>query len=109
VCRALTVLCIAPDPARLAEVKRAAVSADWELTAGATDLAGALGQLGSEHPHVVVAIGVPADVVRAVRERAPYVRIVTDADAPEADVVVRRDDEIRAAVVGLPSPGGPLR
>ena len=102
-------LCIAPETARLNEVKRAAVSADWELAPGATDRADALEQLASERPHVIVAIGVSPDVVRAVRERAPYVRLVTDLDVAEADLVVHDEAEIRAAVKGTPSPGGPVR
>lgn len=34
-CRALKVLCVTEDPEGLAALKRAAVSADWELAPGA--------------------------------------------------------------------------
>jgi hypothetical protein len=108
VCRALKLLCVASDSARLVEVKRAAVSADWELAPGATDVAGALEQLESERPHVVVAIGVSPDAVRTLRERAPYVRIVSDVEAPEANVVIHDATQIRGAVKGMSIPGGPV-
>ena len=37
-CRAETVLCVAPDREQLVALKHAVVAAEWELTAGATDL-----------------------------------------------------------------------
>jgi hypothetical protein len=107
-CRALTVLCVAPDRERLAALKRAAVSADWELAAGATDEASALGQLEAEHPHVVVAIGELGAFVREARRRYPYLRIVTDRESADATAVVARLDEVRAAITGLPRPAGPV-
>jgi hypothetical protein len=45
VCRALKVLCVAEDPAALAELKRATVSAEWELAPGATTEQEAIRQL----------------------------------------------------------------
>jgi hypothetical protein len=105
-CRALKVLCVAPDREALAALKRAAVSADWELTAGATDEATALDQLDEEHPHVVVVVGDFDGFVAEARRRLPYVRIVTDRDAPEASAVVADPSDVRDAVKGLPRPGG---
>ena len=35
-CRALLVVCVAPDRDSLLELKRASVGTDWELTPGAT-------------------------------------------------------------------------
>jgi hypothetical protein len=107
-CRALKVLCAAPDRERLVALKRATVSADWELTAGATEEDAALAQLEAEHPHVVVVAGGLEGFVRRARERRPFLRIVTDRSVPGATVVVSSLDEVRAAVKGLPRPGGPV-
>jgi hypothetical protein len=107
-CRALKVLCVAPDRERLAALKRAAVSADWELTPGATDEATALHQLDEERPHVVVAVGDVAGFVAEARRRLPYVRIVTDRDVPGASSVVADPADLRDAIRGLPRPGGPV-
>jgi hypothetical protein len=107
-CRSLKVLCVAPDPARLAELKRAAVGADWELTAGAIDEVAALEQLEAERPHVVVAIGGLDGFVREARRRYPYLRVVTDHETPDASVVVADLDEVRPAIRGLPRPAGPV-
>ena len=56
-CRALKVLCVAPDDGSLTALKSATVSAEWELAPGATDLRGALDQIDAERPHVLVAFG----------------------------------------------------
>jgi hypothetical protein len=69
-CRALKVLCVAPDDGSLMALKIATVSAEWELTPGATDLRGALDQIDAERPHVMVAFGPFEDLIaiaRAVR------------------------------------------
>ena len=47
-CRALKVLCVATDDESLGALKRATVSADWELARGATGVAEAISQLGDE-------------------------------------------------------------
>ncbi|MFB3737988.1 MAG: hypothetical protein ACE14W_03355 [Candidatus Velamenicoccus archaeovorus] len=108
-CRALKVLCVAPDREALSELKRAAVSADWELAAGAVSQEEALAQLDAERPHVVVVVGPGAEtVVAAIRQRRPYVRIVADRDLPGATVVAASLAEVRGAVKGLPRPGGPV-
>ncbi len=108
-CRALKVLCVAPDAASLAELKRASVSADWELASGAIGEERAMAQLGEEQPHVVVAFGELGDLVQRVRATNPFLRIVTDRDLPGASVVVASLEEVRAAVKELPRPGGPVR
>jgi len=108
-CRALTVLCVAPDRERLADLKRAAVSAEWELAPGATDDGSALQQLEDEHPHVVVVVGEGLEgFVAEARRRLPFLRIVADRAIPGATVTVSRLDEVRDAVRGLPRPGGPI-
>lgn len=108
-CRALKVLCVAPDPEALAALKRAAVSADWELTPGAVSVQEALTQLDTERPHVVVVVGGFEGLVASVREAQPFVRIVTDRDLPGATVVAASLEEVRGAVKALPRPGGPVR
>jgi len=108
-CRALKVLCVAPDRRSLAELKRATVSADWELAPGATTEGEALVQLEGERPHVLVALGPFDGLVREARHRFPAMRIVTDRDLPGATVVVASLEEVRGAVGGLPRAGGPVR
>jgi hypothetical protein len=108
VCRALTVLCVAPDADSLGQLKRATVSADWELAPGATDLRAALDQLHAERPHVLVAFGSWDELIRLARERFPGMRIVTDRDAPGATAVASSLEEVRSLVKALPRPGGPV-
>lgn len=107
-CRALIVLCVAPDHDSLVALKTASVSAEWELSAGATDLRSAMDQIDAERPHVLVAFGDQAALVGAVRDRFPGMRIITDRDAPGATVVATSIDEVRGLVLGLPRPGGPV-
>jgi hypothetical protein len=102
------VLCVAPDEATLAEVRRASVAAEWELTPGATDETGALGLVDVERPHVLVAFGDFERLVALVRERFPAMRIVTDRAAPGASAVVAGPDVVREAIRGLARPGGPI-
>jgi len=109
VCRALKVLCVAPDRERLAALKRAAVSAAWELTPGATTEDAALAQLESERPHVLVVFGDFAGVVAKAREAYPFIRIVADRDLPGATVIAASLEEVRGAVKGLLRSGGPVR
>jgi hypothetical protein len=104
-CRALTVLCVAPDREALVALKRAAVSADWELAPGATDDAEAIRQLHEERPHVLVVAGGFEDLVRRALDAYPGLRVITDREIPSASVVVSRLDEVRAAVLGRGRPG----
>jgi hypothetical protein len=108
-CRAVKVLCVAKDEASLAALKRAAVSADWELAAGATDEIGAMAQIDAERPHVLVAFGPYETLVRLTRERFPGMRIVVDRNLPGATTVATSLEEVRGLVKELPRPGGPAR
>ena len=108
-CRALKVLCVAEDAATLAELKRATVSAEWELAPGATDLRGALDQLDVERPHFLVIFGDLEELVALAHERFPGMRIVTDRDVPGASAVATSTSEIRELLMGQPRPGGPVR
>jgi hypothetical protein len=109
VCRALKVLCVAPDRPALVALKRAAVSAEWELAPGATTEDHALAQLEAERPHVLVVLGDFEGLVSRAREDFPYLRIICDRDLPGATAVVTSPEEIRDAVKGVPRPGGPIR
>jgi len=109
VCRVLKVLCVAEDARSLAALKLAAVSADWELTAGATNERDALAQLHEDRPHVVVAFGPFQGFVRNALDAYPYLRVIADRDLPGASVVAASLEEVRGAVKGRPRPGGPVR
>lgn len=108
-CRALKVLCVAQDAPALASLRRAAVSADWELAPGATNEPDALRQLHEERPHVVVVFGPFQGFARAAIEAYPSLRVVADRELPGASVVVGSLEEVRDAVKGRPRPGGPVR
>jgi hypothetical protein len=108
-CRALKVLCVASDRQALMDLKRAAVSAEWELAPGAITKDDALAQLEAERPDVLVVFGEFEAVVSLVRGDRPSMRIVCDRELPGATVVVERPEEIRDAVRALPRPGGPVR
>jgi hypothetical protein len=107
-CRALKVLCVAPDTESLSRLKASAVSAEWELAPGATTEADAVGQIDVERPHVLVAFGPYERLIAVARERFPGMRIVADRDTPGANAVATSMDEVRRLVVALPRPGGPI-
>jgi hypothetical protein len=109
VCRALTVLCVAPDRQALADLKRAAVAADWELAPGTTDERDAMAQLAAVRPQVLVVFGASEQLVSDARSAYPSLRIVADRALPGATVVVTSLREVRGAIQGLPRPGGPVR
>jgi hypothetical protein len=108
VCRALTVLCVAPDREALVALKRAAVSADWELTAGAVDEAEALRQLHEERPHVAVVFGGFGSFIAKALDAYPALRVVADRAGPGVARVVAGPEEVRDAVLGRDRPG-PVR
>jgi hypothetical protein len=108
-CRAVKVLCVAPDDAALAALKRASVGAGWELSRGATDLRSALDQIDVERPHALVVFGPFDDLVALAAERFPGIRIVTDRDTPGASAVAGSQDDVRDLLAELPRPGGPVR
>jgi hypothetical protein len=109
-CRALKVLCAALTADRLAELKRATVSVHWELVGGATSLSELLLQVQAERPDVVVVhSGLGAEAVTAVRRLDQGVRIVGVGGLPGADETADSVHRVREAILGLPSPGGPVR
>ena len=107
-CRALKVLCVASDRESLMRLKKAAVSAEWELAPGAINETDAVGQIDAERPHILVAFGPFERLVKLTRERFPGMRIVTDRDAPGATVVATSLVEVRRLVKSEPRPGGPI-
>jgi len=107
-CRALKVLCVAEDADSLSALRSAAVSAEWELTPGATSVPDAIALVDAERPHVVVAFGPFEQLTTLLRERFPGMRIVADRDLPGASVIVSGPEEIREAVKGAPRTRGPV-
>jgi DNA-binding NarL/FixJ family response regulator len=106
-CRALTVLCAAPSRARLDQLRKAAVAAEWELVGGASSLAELAAQLRELRPNVVVldaSLG-PQAATRA-RKAAPRARIVSVGELPGVDAVASTLGSIREAIVGA---GRPVR
>jgi hypothetical protein len=109
-CRALRVLCAAVTAGRLAELRRATVSAHWELVGGATSLTELLLQIEAEHPDVVVVhAGLGEGAVPAVRRLDQRIRIVGIGRVPGADEQTDSISHVREAILGLPRPGGPVR
>jgi hypothetical protein len=108
-CRALTVLCVAPDAETLASLKRAAVSASWELTPGATTLDEAMEQVADRKPYVLVVQGEWPGLAERAREALPWLRVVSVGRSDEADAMAPLEG-VREAIMGLSSsPGGPVR
>ena len=110
-CRSLQVLCVAGGRPSLQALKRAAVAQEWELTPGATTMKEALDQLDERKPHVLIAWGAFADLVREARDRYPSLRIIAVGrrPIPEADVNLTAINGVRNAILGIPPPGGPVR
>jgi len=109
-CRALTVLCAALDRARLGELKRASVAVEWELAGGATSLDEVEAQVTDLRPDVIVIDAVlGAEAVARAKEAKPGIRVVSVGPLPEADEEAASLEEVRAAILGLPRPGGPVR
>jgi hypothetical protein len=109
-CRALKVLCGAPDRDRLTDLKRAALSVHWELTGGATSVDELVNQVDVLQPDVVVVdAALREDAAIRVRERRPTARIVSvDGPLDGADAVADLEG-VKDAILGLPPVGGPVR
>ena len=101
-------MCVAEDPALLAALKQATVSAEWELTPGATEERSALDQIDAERPHVLVVFGAFPLLVELVAERFPGMRVIADRPAGGVSAVAGSTDEVRLLVLGMRRPGGPV-
>jgi len=108
VCRALKVLCVAEDPASLAELRRATVSVEWELAPGATTEDEAIRQLHAERPHVLVVFGSFPTLVERALEAYPSLRVISDRAIPGV-LAVGSLEQVRVAVKPSNGPGGPVR
>lgn len=103
-------LCAAADRDRLNELKRAAVATEWELAGGATSLEELTAQVTDLRPDVVVVdASLGAGAVTRAREAKPGVRVVCVGALADADDQAASLEEVRAAILGLPRPGGPVR
>jgi DNA-binding NarL/FixJ family response regulator len=110
VCRALTILCAAPDEESLRALKVAAVSATWELVGGASTAEELVRQLDDHAPDVVVVdAALPGVNVTAIRRAAPRVRVIALGTLAGADGVAPTPERVRDAILGLPPVGGPVR
>ncbi len=105
-CRALKVLCAADGRDRLLALKRATVSADWELVGGATSVAQLDEQLSTWDPDIVVLDRTLAGAGEAIGRSHPRARVAAVGPGQDGGFV---RDEVRSAVLGLPRPGGPVR
>jgi DNA-binding NarL/FixJ family response regulator len=110
VCRALKVLCAAPDRERLQELKRATVSAHWELAGGACTVEELVSQVDGSAPDVVVIdVGIGPDAASRVRERRPTARIVSVGGSMDGADAYADADTVREVILGVPPVGGPVR
>ena len=101
-------MCVAEDAAGLSALKRATVSAGWELTPGATDDRAALDQIDVERPHVLVVFGAFPFLLKLVGDRFPGMRVISDRRADGVTAVAGTLAEVRLLVSGMPTPGGPV-
>ena len=99
----MKILCAASTPERLAQIKRATVSAHWELVGGATSVEHLRAQIEEWNPDVLVLdaeLGPEAET--RAREMKETLQIVAVGS-------FSLGDSIREAILGLPQPGGPIR
>jgi hypothetical protein len=109
-CRSLRVLCAAAGPERLGELRRATVGTHWELVGGAASLEALENQVAEWGPDVVVVdASLGERAVIAVRRIRPSIRIVALGQMFGADAEAASQEDVRAAILGLPRPGGPVR
>jgi ABC-type hemin transport system substrate-binding protein len=109
-CRALRVLCAAADEERLVAVKRAAVSPNWELVGGAGSARDLAVQIREWRPDVVVLdASLGPQAVAAVRNAGGRIRLVSIGSMTGTDGMTASLENLRDAILGLPTPGGPVR
>jgi hypothetical protein len=86
----------------LRALKRASVSAHWELSTGATSVEEALEQLEDHHASALVVREPMPGLVQEARSRFPHVRVVAVGESAgvAADAVVASIGEVRAAILG---------
>jgi hypothetical protein len=99
---------VAEDAAALGALKRATVSAEWELAPGATAEDEAIRQLHAERPHVLVVFGPFSNLVERALEAYPSLRVLADRPTPGA-ATVASFEQVRRLVKPAGGPGGPVR
>lgn len=104
----MKVMCVASDEELLASVKRAAVSAEWELAPGAIDEMGAMAQIDVERPHVLVVFGPFERLVSLSRDRFPGMRIITDREMEGSSAVAEGLETVRDLIKVSARPAGPV-
>src|SRR5438132_7967677 len=108
-CRALKVLCAAGGRERLAALKKASVETHWDLVGGAISVEDLARQVVEFGPDVVVIeAGLGPEAVACVRGARRTARLVGLGPLPGVDLEVQDVDQVRHAILGLPSPGGPV-
>jgi chemotaxis response regulator CheB len=111
-CRAIRILCAAAEPSRLGELKRATVSAHWELVGGATSPEQLSEQLAEWEPDVIVLEAeLGADAVLLARRLRPTSRVLVVGGAEPlegCDEAVELLGDVRPAIMGVQRPGGPV-
>lgn len=106
-CYAVRIVVAAPTRERRLELRRAAVSAEWEVVGDADDLDDALAKVVALHARfLVVDAAVAPDagtVAGALAERRPRVFLIAVGDVAGADAQVAGDDpsSLREVMAGL--------
>ena len=86
------------------------MAVEWELTGGATSLAELRMQVVELRPDVVVVDAtLGPGAVQEAKLAKPGIRVVSVGPLAEADEQAASLEEVRAAILGLPGPGGPVR
>jgi len=105
----MTILCAAAGRDELGALKRAVVSASWELVGGATSGVELLAQLAEFRPDVIVLDARVAGVDLAeVRRARPAARVVALGVIPGADMEASELGQLRDAILGVRPVGGPV-
>lgn len=108
-CRALRVLCAAPDAGSLQALKRAAVSTGWELVGGATSADEALAQIGEWEPDILVFFGTLAvDLAPRAKEVRPALLTIVIGPG-DGDLHVTAVEDVKEVIAGGGRPPGPVR
>jgi hypothetical protein len=86
------------------------VSATWDLTGGARSVEELGRQVADRRPDVVVIDAVLGpQAVEVVRAAHPAARVISVGALPGADAWAAEPAGVRAAILGMPKPGGPVR
>ena len=91
-------------------MKRAAASQNWELVGGAGSAADLAVQIQEWRPDVVVLdASLGPQAIAAARKASGRIRLVSIGSMAGTDGITASLDGLRDAILGLPTPGGPVR